>query len=151
MPTVLETTTGDEKSLNYVDLTCTLKYVMWADFECEVYGSPKVSFKEINESYNVITIDYVVHSTNSSGETEFYNVEDYFRLRLAPTRMYVLNYERRMNQIFRGENSFITDDSKILLGIRDQDVEYKSNESGSVICFVQEGDLWCYNKSCNFW
>ena len=149
LPTFLETTTGDENSLNYVDLTCTLKYVMWADFECEVYGSPKVSFKEINESYNVITINYVVHSTNSSGETEFYNVEDYFRLRLAPTRMYVLNYERRMNQIFRGENSFITDDSKILLGIRDQDVEYKSNESGSVICFVQEGDLWCYNKSSN--
>ena len=27
LPTFLETTTGDENSLNYVDLTCTLKYV----------------------------------------------------------------------------------------------------------------------------
>ena len=149
LPTYLDQATGDANTLNYVDLTCTLNQVMWGDFDGEVYGDQHISFKEVNESYNVITIDYVVNRVNDAGETEFYNVQDYFRLRQTSTRMYVLNYERTMNQIFRGENSFIYNDSDILLGIRDKDVEYKSNESGNVIGFVQEGELWCYNKTSN--
>ena len=126
LPTYLDQATGDANTLNYVDLTCTLNQVMWGDFDGEVYGDQHISFKEVNESYNVITIDYVVNRVNDAGETEFYNVQDYFRLRQTSTRMYVLNYERTMNQIFRGENSFIYNDSDILLGIRDKDVEYKS-------------------------
>ena len=34
--------------------------------------------------------------------------------------------------------------------IRDRcssDVEYKSNETGSILCFVKEGELWCYNAT----
>ena len=44
---------------------------------------------------------------DGKGETEYYNVREYFRLRQTESRMYVLNYERTANQIFNSENSFI--------------------------------------------
>jgi hypothetical protein len=130
-----------------VDLTCTLKQITWADFEGTVLGDVMVSFKEINDSYNVVVLEYIMSSLNELGEVEYYNIEEYYRLRETETRMYVLNFERTMNQIFYQENTFLTDSNHIMLGIRDQDVEYRINEAGDVVAFVQEGELWCYNLS----
>ena len=149
IPTYMDPATGDATTLAYVDLSCSLKQITWADFDCKKLTTPVLSFKEINSSYNVITLDYVVVYTTESGEMEYYNVEEYYRLRETATRMYVLNFERRMNQIFRSENSFVTDKTKIQLGIRDEHIEYASNESGDVVAFVQEGDLWRFSQSSN--
>ncbi len=149
IPTYMDPATGDATTLQYVDLSCTLKQITWANFDCKKLREPVISFKEINDSYNVLTLDYVVTYTNNAGEMEFYNVEEYYRLRYTETRMYVLNFERRMNQIFRSENSFVYDSTNIQLGIRDADVMYSANESNDVIAFVQEGDLWCYNVGAN--
>lgn len=149
IPTYMDAATGDATTLNYVDLSCTLKQITWADFEGEVLTKPVASFKEINSSYNAITLDYVMTVTDENGETEFYNVEEYYRLRQTPTRIYVLNFERRMNQIFQGENSFVTDKTNIQLGIRSPEVEYATSEAGDIIAFVQEGELWCYNQTAN--
>lgn len=146
IPTYMDPATGDATTLHYVDLSCTLRQITWADFEGEKLFEPKLSFKEINASYNVLTLRYMLKSSNVSGETEYYNVEEYYRLRNTETRMYVLNFERTMNQIFSLENSFLTENKNIQLGIRDVDVTYRSNEAGDVVAFVQEGELWCLNS-----
>lgn len=149
IPTYMDPATGDATTLNYVDLSCTLKQITWADFTGVKLTEPVVSFKEINESYNVITLNYVMTNVNENDEVEYYNVEEYYRLRQTPTRIYVLNFERRMNQIFRNENEFRLGTTGILLGIRDNDVEYLANDSGDCIAFVQEGELWCYDRVNN--
>ncbi len=149
IPKYMDATTGDNTTLNYVDLSCTLKQITWADFKPEVLSGVVASYKEINSSYNVITIEYVVTSVNDAGETEFYNVEEYYRLRKTSDRMYVLNFERTMEQIFRGENNFYNGDNAIQLGIRNADVDYEISKTGDVIAFVQQGELWCYDRVNN--
>ena len=146
IPNYMDPATGDPTTLNYVDLSCTLRQITWAKFQGVKLTEPVASFKEITSSYNVLTLTYVMTNINEQNETEFYNVEEYYRLRQTPTRMYVLNFERRMNQIFRSENDFVLGDAAIQLGIRDSEVEYKSNDSGDHIAFVQEGALWCYDR-----
>ena len=42
---------------------------MWADFKGEILVEPIVSFKEINSSYDVITLEYLIANTNENGET----------------------------------------------------------------------------------
>lgn len=145
----MDPATGDTSSLNYVDLTCTLKQITWADFKPEKVGQVNASFKEINSSYNVITLEYVVAHAGDDGQTEYYSVEEYYRLRMTQTRMYVLNFERTMNQIFRGQNNFISDNNRIQLGIRDKEIEYAVSETGDIIAFVQEGELWCFDRINN--
>ena len=149
IPNYMDPATGDPTTLSYVDLSCTLRQITWAKFQGVKLTEPIASFKEINNSYNVITLTYVMTNINESNEVEYYNVEEYYRLRQTPTRMYVLNFERRMNQIFRSENDFIQGNSAIQLGIRDNNVEYKANDSGDCIAFVQEGELWCYDRQNN--
>lgn len=149
IPTYMDPATGDATTLNYVDLSCTLRQITWADFEGVKLTEPVASFKEINDSYNVLTLNYVMTNVNEENEVEYYNVEEYYRLRYTATRVYVLNFERRMNQIFRGENNFLLGTTGILLGIRDNNVEYLANDSGNCIAFVQEGELWSYDRINN--
>ena len=139
IPKYMDAATGDTSTLNYVDLSCTLNQITWADLKPEQMGELEASFKEINDSYDVITLRYVVTTKGTGGETEYYNVEEYYRLRMTESRMYVLNFERTLNQIFRGENRFITDNN----------IEYTVSETGDVIAFVQQGELWCFDRVNN--
>lgn len=149
IPTYMDAATGDASTLNYVDLSCTLKQIAWASLKPTRLTEPVISYKEITSSYNVLTMDYVVAYKGDNGQTELYNVEEYYRLRQAETRMYVLNFERRINQIFSDERDYITAGKDIQLGIRNPQVEYNCNESGEAIAFVQEGELWTLNSGTN--
>lgn len=145
IPIYMDPATGDATTLSYVDLSCTLRQITWANFKGVKLTSPVVSLKEVGPSYNVVTLNYVMTNVNEENQIEYYNVEEYYRLRQTQTRMYVLNFERTMNYIFSTENSFFNGNEQLLLGIRNNDVEFKGNDSGDCIAFVQEGDLWCYD------
>ena len=148
LSTYMEKTTGDNTTLQYVTLNNSLNQVSWAEFHGTRLTTPVPSVKEITSTYNVIVQDYVVTRVGQNGQSEYYNVEEYYRVRYTNTRMYLLNFERTMEEIFRGENDSISGND-ILLGIRSKDVEYQTNESGKVVAFVQEGELWSYNQEAN--
>lgn len=138
--------TADNSSLNQVSINSSLSQVTWGGFNGEQLGETNVSIKEINASYNVILLDYCMTATEESGEMTYYNVEEYYRVRYTDDRTYLLNFERNMSQVFRGENETFQENG-IQLGIRDTAVEYEYNESGSIVSFVQEGDLWSYSQN----
>ncbi len=138
----------DNTSLQKVTIHSSLNQVSWADFTGERVEKPVPSIKEIGSSYNTIVLNYVLMAAGENGEVEYYNVEEYYRVRYGNNRMYLLNYERTMNEIFRGESERVTAEG-ISLGIREKDVEYMANERGSVIAFVQEGELWSYSSDDN--
>lgn len=137
---------GDNSSLNKVTIHSSLKQVTWADFSYQKVSEPIPSVKEISSTCNVITLNYVVKAKDS--DSEYYNVEEYYRIRYTSARPYLLNYERTMNRIFMGGKDSVYD-KYIQLGIRSKDVKYVSNENGTVAAFVQEGDLWMYNQDTN--
>ena len=89
----MDPASGDATTLNYVDLSCTLKQITWGDFKGTPLTEPIASLKEVNSSYNVIVLQYVLTSVNESQETEYYNIEEYYRLRQTDARMFVLNFE----------------------------------------------------------
>lgn len=148
LATYMEKTTGDNTTLQYVTLNSSLKQVGWADFNGERLTEPVPSIKEMTSTYNVIVLDYVVTCVGENGESEYYNVEEYYRVRYTSNRMYLLNFERTTEQIFRGENDTVYD-KYIQLGIRSSEVDYKTNEAGTMVAFVQEGELWSYKQEEN--
>lgn len=148
LATYMEKTTGDNSTLHYVSLNSSLKQLGWADFEGERLAKPIPSVKEITDTYNVIVLDYVVTRVGDNGESEYYNVEEYYRVRYTTNRIYLLNFERVMEQIFRGE-SCQPYEQYLPLGIRSGEVEYRTNESATAVAFVQEGELWSYHMQAN--
>lgn len=137
---------GDNSTLNKVDIHSTLNQIAWADFRGQRMGETEISIKEINPFYNVIMLSYIMSSKSEDGELEYYNAKEYYRVRHSTERMFLLNFERNMSQIFRGENNHFYG-NRVQLGICDGEIEYMTNESGTNICFIQEGELWSYQAA----
>ena len=144
----LEGATGDNTSLHYTNLNSSLKQIRWADFGGERLTVAVPSIKEITSTYNVIVMEYVITRVGEGGVSEYYNVEEYYRVRYTKQRMYLLNFERTVNEIFRGENANIYE-KYIQLGIGSEDVEYKASDTGNIVTFVKEGELWSYDQNEN--
>lgn len=83
--------------------------------------TPVVSIKEMNDDYQVILLEYIMSSVGESGNSEYYNVEEYYRVRVGAEKIYLLSFERTMEEIFRGEGDQISKDM-IDLGIRSESV-----------------------------
>ena len=148
LATYMEKMTEDNTTLHFTSLHSSLKQIGWADLAVERLTDPVPSIKEITDTYNVIVLEYAIASVNEQGESEYFNVEEYYRIRYTESRTYLLNFERTVEQIFRGENVNIHE-NKIDLGIRSADIEYKANEAGNSVAFVQQGALWCFHQDAN--
>lgn len=135
---------ADNKTLAKVSIHSTLKQVGWAAFSGNILKDPTVHIREIQDTYSVIALEYVMTASGAGGQTEYFNVEENYRVRYTDDRMYLLDFERTMDQIFRGENDNFYE-NLLQLGICSDDVKYVSNEMGNIVCFIREGELWCYN------
>lgn len=138
-------TAADNTTLQKVTINNSLSQAGWGDFQGKEVTDPIVSIKEMNDEYQVILLEYIMSAVGDNGESEYYNVEEYYRVRVGAEKIYLLNFERTVEEIFRGEGSQVSGNT-INLGIRSDNVDFKANETGNVICFVQQGELWSYNQ-----
>lgn len=60
----------------------------------------------------------------------------------------LLDFERNTQELYDGKHTELTSKG-INLGVADKDVQYQSNKSSDIVAFVQEGELWSYNRSAN--
>lgn len=131
----------DQETLSTVTIRSSLSQVSWKGFEGDVVGEPVVRFTEIGDDYAAIIYDYQRRGENGG----LYNIEEYFKMRYTADRMYLLDYERTMEEI--PEKSFAVAENVLTVGVTDEDFRYLSNDTGTVVAFVQAGELYEYNEN----
>lgn len=136
----------DNSSFHKVNIHSSFRQITWGDLNVREVREPVFRLKEITGQTASFVGDYVV-STLSDGTKTYYLVEEYFRIRYSPERMYLLDYERTMTQIPDPENMYGND--KILLGIADPEVAFKESKDGNIILFVTANRLFGYDVSNN--
>ena len=131
---------------NYTDINInsTFAEISWGNLAPQIYRSGIPIIKDINETTASLSIEYQIAATDDNGNQELYDVTEFYRMRYTETRIMLLDFQRSASQIFT-EDSMQISDKGILLGIRDKNVEYASNDTAGVVAFVQEGDLWAYS------
>ncbi len=137
---------GDNSSLQYVNIHSNFNQVTWGNMEVTPITDPSLSIKEIYKDTASLELTYMIKAPNYYQEDEYYNIREIYYIRYTSDRIYLLDYERTMDQIFDSETEAFNGD-RINLGIRTDSVEYEENKSGSVAAFVQEGSLYCYNNT----
>lgn len=139
---------GDNSTYAHVDIHSSFQQLTWGDLEVTQEWEPIYYIKEIGPSIANIKLEYIV-STPGGKTKNYYNVEEYFRIRYTKERVYLLNYERDMQQIFQEGSDRPFANDKIMLGITDADVEMAESDGGNVVVFVNENRLYSYNISNN--
>lgn len=136
---------GDNTTLAHVDIHSSLKQVTWADLIINRVGQPHIMISEIEPQTASIKLYYRVETLEGKRRHE-YNVVEFFRIRYTPDRTYLLDYERTMNQIF-DPDADIYGGNKIMLGIRDSEVQMMESDGGLNLAFVNENQLFCYHAA----
>ena len=139
---------GDNSTYSYVDIHSSFQQITWGDLHVTQEVEPTYSIKELGPSTANVNVSFMV-STGAGSEKNYYNVEEYFRIRYTEERIYLLNYQRDMHQIFKQESEALFANNKIMLGINDRDVEMAESDGGNVLAFVNENRLYSYNISDN--
>lgn len=136
---------GDNSSFAKVDIHSSFQQVKWGQLAPVLETEPRALVKELNSQTGIITQNYVVSTTNGE-RTSYYIVNEYYRMRYSTTRIYLLDFKRTMNQVFlAAEGAF--GQNNLNLGITESVEEFESSEDGSIVAFVQTGELWGYNNN----
>ena len=146
----LETTSGgDADGFHKVTIASSLDYVTWGALKPEVLDTVTWEVKECNETYTLVMLSYCVHCPGDEkhAETE-YSVEEFFRFRCYNDNVYLMGYERTMNQFFEGGENAL-DAKGVLVGIASDTMEYQHNSDGTMVAFVQNNELWTYDQKAD--
>lgn len=136
----------DNSSFHKVNIHSSFQQITWGELEVAEVGAPSIQLKDIASQTASLLIDYIV-STVQGDVVTYYTVQEYFRIRYTPDRMYLLDYERTMNQIPDQSRLFAND--KILLGITGEEVAMVESEDGNCIVFESANQLYSYNATTN--
>lgn len=130
---------------NYADISIQspLADISWGNLSPQISKKGIPVIKDINETTASVSMEYELTAIDEEGKTEYYNVTEFYRMRYTESRIRLLDFERSAEQIFNPSLSVISDNG-LLLGVRDKNVSTLTDEEGTVVAFVQAGELWTY-------
>lgn len=137
---------SDNTTYQTVNIHSDITHIQWGELNPEVIGDVSWSIKESNSVYTSLLAKYQVNCEDDNGQLQTYNIKEFFRVRLSGETIYLLDYNRDMQQVFNA-NLQAVDENGIRFGIVSGDIQYVTNEDDTVTAFVQERDLWLYNKN----
>lgn len=134
---------SEGNGLQKVTLASDLNLIGWGDLTPKVKGEMIWEIKESNQTYTSISLKYQVQV-----EEDLYNITEFFKVRFLRGRASLESYVRTMNEVFEGKEKDFSKDG-ILLGLTNANVPYLTDKKGNHISFVQERELWHYDKKKN--
>ena len=139
---------ADNDTLEKVTIHSRYKQIIWASMDMQPYSEVTPYVTEIDASVTALRLDFVTQYTGEDKETEYYQVQEYFRIRHTNQRTYLLDYDRTANRIFDGDAG-VFGETQLELGILNEDVHYMKNQEENIVAFVQNGELWSYDLARN--
>lgn len=136
---------GDNTTLQHVTIHSDLEHATWGKLAPEIVGDIRWDVKETNSTYTALQLKYQVQCKGDDNDQETYHVKEFFRVRYLKGKMYLLDYDRTMNQVLESSNKMLSGKG-INLGIVPKNIQYETNKDGSIVAFIQERELWCFDK-----
>lgn len=139
---------GDNTTFSRVTIHSSFHQVTWGDLQVNKLTEPKVTIKEMGSQTGSLELDYVVSLKDGRNE-DLYTVKEFYRVRYTPDRIYLLDFERTMKQVFQ-EDGEVFANNKIELGIiAPEDIKLAESDGGNVLAFTDGKRLFSYNVADN--
>lgn len=138
---------GDNTTFSKVTIHSNFNQVTWGDLAVERTTEPRIIIRELAEQTGAFNIEYLA-DIKKGKQTDYFRVKEYYRIRYTPDRMYLLDFERDMEQIFDEEAPVYVND-KIMLGITGDKVTLQESDGGNVFVFTVADKLYSYNVTDN--
>ncbi len=138
---------GDNTTFNRVNIHSSISQVSWGDMNITKHTDPDIYVNDIHSQTGSYELQYRV-TVRDGTVSRNYNVKEDFRVRYTTDRIFLLNYERKMNYIF-DPSSYALGSNTIGMSISDPDMQLEESSGGSAFAFVNENRLFMFNNSEN--
>lgn len=144
----LESNSEDDNStFHKVTIHSSFDQITWGNLTVNVMAEPEIYIRELTEQTGSFCMEYPAF-VREGAETHYYRVSEFYRIRYTPDRIYLLDYEREMDQIFDEEANALIND-KIVLGIAGDEVTLMESDGGNVFAYTVSDKLYSYNVTDN--
>ena len=134
---------GDNTTFGKVTIHSSFNQITWGDLDITRETQPDITIQELGSQTGSFLSEYFVSTPDGNGRT-YYRIKEYFRVRYTTDRIYLLDYERTMNQMFEATGNVYAN-NKIMLGITSENVELFESDGGNILAFVTGNRLYSYN------
>ena len=144
LTTYLETSPSeDNTTFGHTSIHSSFSQLTWGKLGMQPQGNVEIRLKELDGVMCSVQLSYQAKRQGEWGE-ETYEVEENFTMKWNELRIYLMQYDRTVNQIFAGDRSEYSG-KRILLGITGDDrVEAVKSAGGNVTAYRVNRDLWSY-------
>ena len=126
---------SDNTTYQTVNIHSDISHIQWGTMQPQLLGDVRWSIKESNSVYTSLLANYRVSCLDDAGENAVYDIKEFFRVRIAGTTIYLLDYNRDMQEVF-SENRSVIDEDGLLLGVTPEEVPYETNKDETIVAFV---------------
>ncbi|MCI8454803.1 MAG: hypothetical protein HFE84_09345 [Lachnospiraceae bacterium] len=144
----MESSAGaDNSTFGTVTLKNSFTQITWGKLGVSRPDRVFLMLKELSGNLANVQLEYRVRRQDEDGAgEELYTITENFTLRWATQRIYMMDFEREMNQFFTGERELFSG-RRILLGINSgRDLYAKKSIDEQVIAFVVNRELWAFDR-----
>ena len=143
----LETTEiADNTTLGHVNLHNNFNQITWGNTGMVSSEKYYMTLREFDGVMGEIQISYESKMTDENGEEKKFLNEDNYVLRYDPSRIYIMNFDRRTHEIYEGsKGSYVN--KKLILGVcNEEDIKISKSENGQYIAFKSNQELWLFDQ-----
>lgn len=138
---------GDNSTFGNVNIHSSFYQVTWGNLDVTRETQPEITIKELAKQTGSFVLDYYV-SVQEGTEQVYYKVKEYYRVRYTAERIYLLDFERSMDQVYE-ETGDVYTKNKIMMGITSRESSLVESDGGNVVAFVTGNRLYSYNMVDN--
>jgi hypothetical protein len=136
---------GSNEYLSQVDIHSSFYTITFADLNPTRITKPVASIKEIDDSYAVIQLKYMISAVENKVVENYYITEDY-RVRTADEdNIYLLDYNRTQEAMFTTDNVDITTNTFKIGVTDDAEFQFVASSNAKKVAFTQARQLWYYD------
>lgn len=133
---------ADNSNYGHVTIHSNYSQITWGELAPEKITTPVINIKEILKDISSYELTYKMKAVNEYDVVQYYNIREYFRIKWTDTGIFLLDYDRKTNQIFDATSQNIST-LRINLGIcEDESAEFMASDSNSFIAFAKKSGLW---------
>lgn len=141
----LETDNSEDNStFGHTGIRSGFSQLTWGKLAMQPTGPVQTVLKELDGAMSCVELNYLASRTDENGETEYYDVKEAFTMKWSQLRIYLMDYDRTVNQIFQGRRSDYSG-KRLMLGIMNEDqIDVKRSPNRKIYAFRVNRELWSY-------
>lgn len=146
----IEPSDSEENSnLGKVTIYSSFDQLTWGNLSPERVTQPEITYKELLGDVGSYELTYRVKALNDYNTEQYYDITEFFRVKWTETEIYLLDYERTMEQVFDAMGQSVTS-SRINVGIGSSlQADYAVSKEGNYVAFEKENALWLMDTENN--